>query len=59
LPGLNLNESLFDSQNEADAVKILENNNEINSEMGRLTLEVLIAKDLAIVPMMLTIKRIG
>jgi Kef-type K+ transport system membrane component KefB len=40
-------------------VKILENNNENNSEMGRLTLEVLIAKDLAIVPMMLTIKRIG
>jgi Kef-type K+ transport system membrane component KefB len=60
LPGLNLiNESLFDSQNEAVVVKILENNNKINSEMGRLTLEVLIVKYLAIVPMILTIKRIG
>jgi Kef-type K+ transport system membrane component KefB len=60
LPGLNLiNESLFDSQNEAVVVKILENNNKINSEMGRLTLEVLIVEYLAIVPMILTIKRIG
>jgi Kef-type K+ transport system membrane component KefB len=43
----------------AVVVKILENNNKINSEMGRLTLEVLIVEYLAIVPMILTIKRIG
>lgn len=42
----------------AVVVKILENNNEINSHMGRLTLGVLIAQDLAIVPMILIVKEL-
>lgn len=42
----------------AVVVKILENKNEISSEAGRLTVGILIAQDLAIVPMILILKEI-
>jgi CPA2 family monovalent cation:H+ antiporter-2 len=43
----------------AVAVKVLENKNELNSDVGRLTLGILVAQDLAIVPMILILKDIN
>jgi CPA2 family monovalent cation:H+ antiporter-2 len=43
----------------AVAVKVLENGNELNSDVGRLTLGILVAQDLAIVPMILILKDIN
>lgn len=43
----------------AVAVKMMENINEVKSPVGRITVSILIAQDLAIVPMMLVLRSLG
>ncbi len=45
--------------NTAVPLKVLENKSELNSDVGRLTLCILVAQDLAIVPMILILKDIN
>jgi CPA2 family monovalent cation:H+ antiporter-2 len=43
----------------AVTIKMLENNNELRTDVGKVTVGVLIAQDLAIVPMMVILKSMG
>ena len=41
------------------AIKLLEDSNEVNSRVGKVTIGVLVAQDLAVVPMMIILASLG